>query len=77
MPSPLRLFNSLIKSFVAKLNNKNFKVIMDDFGVGFSSIGLLKDINVHTLKLDRSFVVDILENTKTYNIVETNLLYLK
>lgn len=69
--------DSLIKSFVAKLNNKNFKVIMDDFGVGFSSIGLLKDINVHTLKLDRSFVVDILENTKTYNIVETIIKLMK
>lgn len=63
--------DSLIQNFVAKLNSKHFKVIMDDFGVGFSSIGLLKDINVHTLKLDRSFVTDITENIKTRNIVET------
>lgn len=69
--------DALIKNFVDKLNNKNFKVIMDDFGVGFSSIGLLKDINVHTLKLDRSFVIDITENIKTRNIVETIIKLMK
>lgn len=37
---------------------------MDDFGVGYSSIGLLDRIPLDTIKLDRLFTLDILRPSK-------------
>ncbi len=36
------------------LKAAGFKISIDDFGSGFSSLGLLKDLKVDTLKLDKS-----------------------
>ena len=37
------------------LKEKGFKVSIDDFGSGYSSLNLLKDMNSDVLKLDRAF----------------------
>lgn len=37
------------------LKNEGFKVSIDDFGSGYSSLNLLKDMNSDVLKLDRAF----------------------
>ncbi len=34
-------------------------VAIDDYGTGFSSLGYLRDLPVHALKLDKSFVTDL------------------
>lgn len=36
-----------------------FEISMDDFGSGYSSLGLLKEMPIDTLKLDKIFVKDI------------------
>ncbi len=38
-----------------ELQGNGFKVLMDDFGSGYSSLGLLKNTSMDVLKLDRSF----------------------
>ncbi len=45
----------LLEKLFTDLHNLNFKVSIDDFGSGLSSLGLLKNLNVDTLKLDKSF----------------------
>lgn len=39
-----------------KLRKYGFQVLLDDFGSGYSSLGMLKDIPVDTLKLDMHFL---------------------
>jgi diguanylate cyclase (GGDEF)-like protein len=47
------------------------RVSIDDFGTGYTSLSYLKQLPVHTLKIDRVFVSDILENTKDRAITES------
>ncbi len=46
-----------IEKLFADLRKNNFKISIDDFGAGYSSLGMLKNLHVDTLKMDRSFFV--------------------
>ena len=43
---------------------------MDDFGTGFSSLNLLSEIAIDTLKIDRGFIFDIQDNVANQAIVK-------
>jgi EAL domain-containing protein (putative c-di-GMP-specific phosphodiesterase class I) len=47
---------------------------IDDFGVGFSSIGYLQHLPVDILKIDRSFTQDVDANSRAAALVEAILL---
>lgn len=47
-----------------------FKMSMDDFGSGYSSINLLGSLPLDTIKMDRGFFSDSLKNKRDYLVVQ-------
>ena len=66
---PLAMLNHL-KSIGIRLS-------IDDFGIGYSSLSHLKRFPVNTLKIDRSFVKDIPEDTETAAIIRAMIAMAK
>ncbi len=61
----------IIESFFKTLHDFGFKISIDDFGSGYSSLGLLKDMQVDTLKLDRSFFFQKEEGTRSEHVINS------
>ncbi len=58
----------IVKNGILKMHELGFKCSLDDFGSGYSSLGLLKEFEVDALKLDRIFFLDI-ENKKAKDVI--------
>ena len=56
---------------LAELKSRNILLCIDDFGTGYSSLSYLHRFPVNTLKIDRSFVMDMVEGDKNSEIVRT------
>jgi diguanylate cyclase (GGDEF)-like protein len=52
-----------------ELNNMGVSFALDDFGTGYSSLTHLKQLNVDTIKIDRSFIDDMLHDSQDMAIV--------
>lgn len=58
----------LLNKTIEQLHKLGFKILIDDFGVGYSSMMLLRDTRIHALKLDKSFI-DSIGDMRTDKIV--------
>ncbi|WP_049945582.1 EAL domain-containing protein [Candidatus Stoquefichus massiliensis] len=70
-------FVKLIET-ISELRKNGFRVLMDDFGSGYSALNMLKDIEVDVLKLDMKFL-DMDENSldKGLSVLESSILMAK
>jgi len=53
------------------LRTNGIKVSMDDFGIGYTSLALLADLPIDTVKIDRSFVEVMDESERSRAIIES------
>ncbi len=56
---------------LAQLDAVGVRVSLDDFGIGQTSLGYLSSLPVHELKIDKSFVMDMLANPAHAAIVRS------
>jgi EAL domain-containing protein (putative c-di-GMP-specific phosphodiesterase class I) len=54
-----------------QLRELGIEIAIDDFGVGYSSLSYLARLPVQTLKIDRSFLAAILDESDTMMLVQT------
>ncbi|HAS8417096.1 TPA: EAL domain-containing protein [Vibrio vulnificus] len=56
-----------------QLSQMGFHLSIDDFGTGYSSLGYLQRLPVNELKVDKSFVLNMLENPNDKVIVSSTI----
>ena len=54
-----------------KLNKMGICLCIDDFGTGYSSLNYLKTLPIHTLKIDKSFIMDVPHCADDYAIAKS------
>ncbi len=65
--------HTLAQENVRRLREMGFRFSIDDFGTGFSSLSNLRYFSLDKLKIDRSFIVEIAENSHDQIIVEATI----
>lgn len=62
------------KKFIRSLQENNISVSMDDFGSGYSSITLLKNLNYDIVKIDKALIDSLENNNKKDLIILRNII---
>lgn len=56
---------------IKNLQEHGIRIAIDDFGTGYSSLNYLMNLPINTLKLDKSFVDDVLNNSRNQEVVRS------
>jgi diguanylate cyclase (GGDEF)-like protein len=62
-----------VRQVLEGLNEMGLRLAIDDFGTGYSSLAYLRRLPVQTIKIDRSFVMDMCENASDATIVRSTI----
>jgi len=59
-----------VRAMLKECREAGFSIAIDDFGTGYSSLSYLHHYPIDTLKIDRSFVVQMTKDTDALNLVK-------
>lgn len=59
----------VVRTLITSLKNQGIQVSLDDFGTGYSSLAQLRSLPFDRIKIDRSFVTNMVENSDSATIV--------
>ena len=62
---------ALVRSLITSLKNQGVKVSLDDFGTGYSSLSQLRSLPFDRIKIDRSFVMNLVGDKDNATIVRS------
>jgi diguanylate cyclase (GGDEF)-like protein/PAS domain S-box-containing protein len=63
------------REIVHGIKQMGFKIILDDFGVGYSSLSLLRDLHIDRLKIDK-YLIDDAQQTNSTALILKGLLHI-
>ena len=61
----------MLRNVIGSLKAGGIRIALDDFGTGFSSIGIIKDLPLDVIKIDRSFIRNIENNDADKHLVKS------
>ena len=61
----------LVRSLITSLKNQGITVSLDDFGSGYSSLSQLRTLPFDRIKIDRSFVMSLLDDKDSATIIQS------
>jgi len=56
-----------------RIHDKGIHIAIDDFGTGYSSLSYLRRLPISTIKIDQSFIMDIVDNQDLQAIVSSTI----
>jgi diguanylate cyclase (GGDEF)-like protein len=60
-----------VRPVLHQLREKGFNLSLDDFGTGYSSLSYLSNLPITEIKIDQSFIENLLVNDQTESLVKT------
>jgi len=63
------------KSVLTRLRDHGVNISVDDFGTGYSSLSYLRDLPIDELKLDRSFILPMVDDPRAAALVASTITF--
>lgn len=59
------------QSLIKKIKSNQINISIDDFGTGYSSLSYLKEYPIDVIKIDRSFILNIIDSPRDQSLLQS------
>ncbi len=60
----------IVRSLISKLEKYDVSFSLDDFGTGYSSLSIFNQLSVNSIKIDRSFISQMVEDHRNLSLIK-------